>query len=348
MFTRRYLLLAVAGVVVAAGAWLWFSPPPGVEVVSLDPPPTTAPATPPSSTTSSAPPAPTSPPTSTPTSTTSPVVTTPPPSTTAPSSDVEVVLLAGTDSRAGLDTGRYGNFSGARTDSLILVFVSPSAPTRLVSLPRDLVVTDVCRRSQTRINAVFSDCGDWSGPARLAATVSAATGVTVDHLVSVDMAGFIAVVDRLGGYEVFTEFPLRDQGALLNLPAGATTLDGAGALAWVRSRKTEVFRDGRWRSAAASDLTRAAAQRRLVTDLAGRLRSAGPATWLGVYSDIAPFLSVSSELTVSRLLALASATSDPSAWVSTAVPVRPGRLGEASVVYPARDLPAFFADLLAE
>lgn len=70
-------------------------------------------------------------------------------------------------------------------------------------------------------------------------------GLPVDHVALVDLAGFVGVVDALGGVEVDVARPLRvrlspaiagDPWRTFDLPAGPQVLDGQQALAFVRSR----------------------------------------------------------------------------------------------------------------
>src|SRR5690606_26960507 len=100
---------------------------------------------------------------------------------------------------------------------------------------------------QMRINDTLQGCQDMNGESTLLATVESLTGLGVDHVAIVDMAGFQEVVDRLGGYEICVENPVRDPKAKLDLPAGCHLADGADTLAWLRSRNTqEQMEDGRW------------------------------------------------------------------------------------------------------
>ena len=81
------------------------------------------------------------------------------------------------------------------------------------------------------------------------ASASAQTwlGVTTTHLLTVDMAQFASIIDSLGGLEVTIDEPFRDANAGLDIAqAGPQTLSGVDALALVRSRHPEVYRDGAW------------------------------------------------------------------------------------------------------
>ena len=61
------------------------------------------------------------------------------------------------------------------------------------------------------------------------------------------MAQFASIIDSLGGLEVTIDEPFRDTNAGLDIAqAGPQTLSGVDALALVRSRHPEVYRDGAW------------------------------------------------------------------------------------------------------
>jgi hypothetical protein len=67
-------------------------------------------------------------------------------------------------------------------------------------------------------------------------TVEQATGVHIDHYAEINFAGFVAMVDGLGGVPICTKAPIQDEKAGLDLPAGEQSLDGAQALGFVRAR----------------------------------------------------------------------------------------------------------------
>lgn len=349
--TRRRLLVALSSLlapVALAAAWFWFSTPPGLEVVDINPPPSSQTS---AAISTSLPPS-TSIPTFGPPSTTSPAPT----STTAPTTpsqpslefpETTAVLLVGTDSRRGLDRDRYGDFGGARADVIVLAVAGPGVNPYLISFPRDLVVTDPCTGDQRRINATFASCGSWTSHARLVAAVSRATGLEVDHLVSVDMAGFIDLTDRLGGYPVTLPAPLRDPDALLDLPAGTQVLSGTQTLALLRSRKTQAFQNGAWRSVPGGDLSRAARQRDFVR-FAGTalLADRSPDTLLSHYQAFSPYVTISDGLTTSTIVSLARTLPSPAEFGSVAPPTRPGRLGQASVLFASQPLGPWLHSLL--
>jgi len=222
---------------------------------------------------------------------------------------IDTFLMVGTDSRDALDDLEgFGDFEGARADVLLLL-IRPrnnQSNAAIVSLPRDLWVATPC--GQMRINDTLQGCQDMNGESTLLATVESLTGLGVDHVAIVDMAGFQEVVDRLGGYETCVENPVRDSKAKLDLPAGCHLADGADTLAWLRSRNTqEQLEDGRWvRMDGVNDLTRNERQRQFLVDMLGRLGNfRDPSEALETAEAIAPFVTVDNELGLTQAVSLA-------------------------------------------
>jgi LCP family protein required for cell wall assembly len=180
-------------------------------------------------------------------------------------------LLVGSDSResltpeqqAELTTG--GDVGNGRTDTILLVHVpgvGSSAPTTMVSIPRDSYVP-IPGYGKDKINAAFA----LGGAPLLAQTVEEATGLRLDHYAEVGFGGFAVLVDALGGVTACPAQPISDPLAGIDLPAGCQKLDGRNALGYVRTRATPR-----------ADLDRMANQRQFMADLLHR--AASPAVWL--------------------------------------------------------------------
>jgi len=214
---------------------------------------------------------------------------------------LEVFLLVGSDSRNELDSVQgFGEFAGERAD-VVMVLLRPADGSRaaLLSLPRDLLVDDVCRsESEHRLNDSLQGCGTLNGPSALTRTVEKVIGQSVDHFAMVDLAGFQEAVDAVGGYEICIERAVRDQRAQLQLPAGCTLATGAETLAWLRSRSTQELTEDGWRTVpGVNDLTRNQRQREFLLSMLGRLSDFGSPTAIAdVARVIAPFVTVDSEL----------------------------------------------------
>lgn len=152
-------------------------------------------------------------------------------------------LLLGSDSRAGLsaeEIERFGDDADIggenRSDTIILVHVRPLDRTAtFLSFPRDLWV-DIPGHGTDKINAAFEGGIEGGGAQRVARTVTELTGLAIDHVLYVDLAGFQAVVEAIGGVDLCLPEPMVDPLTALDVPAGCQTLDGATALAYVRTR----------------------------------------------------------------------------------------------------------------
>jgi len=148
-------------------------------------------------------------------------------------------LVVGSDSREGLskqDLSRAATrqVDGGRTDTIILVHVSPGQKKAvMISIPRDLKV-NIPGHGQDKINAAYA----FGGPDLLVKTVEDNLGVPVNHYAEIDFAGFLKVVDSLGGVRLCNEtgHRLDDSFANLHMAPGCHTVNGVQALAFVRAR----------------------------------------------------------------------------------------------------------------
>ena len=187
------------------------------------------------------------------TETTIPTTTTtiqpPTTTTTAPPEDQRLnVLLLGGDAGPGR--------SGLRTDSVIVASIDRSTgDALLVSIPRnwggleladgsvipDRIVNEVyewARRQPERFPGVDP------GAAALVEATEVLTGLDIDYFALVDLTGFAAVVDALGGVKI--DVPRSVYGpsydpatggyTMILIPRGEQELSGAEALAYVRER----------------------------------------------------------------------------------------------------------------
>jgi LCP family protein required for cell wall assembly len=151
------------------------------------------------------------------------------------------ILLVGSDSRAGLSRRELGRIQteevvGQRTDTIMLLHVSPERDkVVMVSLPRDLRTTIGGRTD--KINAAFA----LGGPGLLVKTVEQTTGLPINHYVEIDFAGFLKVVDALGGVTLCNRsgHRLDDSFANLHMAPGCQRMHGVQALAFVRARHVD-------------------------------------------------------------------------------------------------------------
>ncbi|MGH9122698.1 MAG: LCP family protein, partial [Acidimicrobiales bacterium] len=171
------------------------------------------------------------------------------PSTSGPDSagglTPENILLIGNETRAGLtspaEIAQFGSptqFSGSLSDVIMVLHLNPSTDTAsILSIPRDLFVPMPAGSpvgSYQKIDATLNDGAN--GAANLIAAIQNDLGIPINHYVEVDFDGFQATVNAIGGINVAFPEPLYDAYSLLNEPAGCQHLNGAQALALVRSR----------------------------------------------------------------------------------------------------------------
>lgn len=182
------------------------------------------------------------------------------------------ILLMGSDSRSGVNAQLGGAAAGARSDTVILVHISGDRKSATaVSIPRDsMVAVPSCPLDSGKaapaafepFNAAFAA----GGPTCTIKTVESLTGIRLDHFVVIDFAGFVRMVDALGGVDLCIAAPIKDSNADLDVAAGPQTVDGHTALGLVRARYT--LGDG-------SDLGRIGRQQQFVAAMIRKIHSAG-------------------------------------------------------------------------
>ena len=164
------------------------------------------------------------------------------------------VLLVGNDSRAQLTEEQLaqlnaGEDSGANTDTMILVHLpADGSRASFVSFPRDSYV-DIPGYGPDKLNAAYAygyeatdpdadeEARRAGGQQLLVQTISALTGLQIDHYAEVDLLGFFELSTVVGGVEVNLCRAVDDRawsGAYF--AAGEHTIAGAEALKFVRQR----------------------------------------------------------------------------------------------------------------
>ena len=197
------------------------------------------------------------------------------------------ILVVGTDSRSGasgeLGAGDEDEVPGLRNDSTMVIHVSADrSRVQIVSIPRDtLVDIPACKHRDGTVSEPTSDDmfnnamvygadgGDapedvGPGIACVKSTVEKLSGMTIDAFMVVDFAGFVRMIDALGG--VWFNIPERidDDSAQLYIDAGCWKLSGTHALAYMRSRKAQG--DG-------SDISRIGRQQQLISAMLRELQA---------------------------------------------------------------------------
>lgn len=207
--------------------------------------------------------------------------------------DVCNYLLLGSDSRQGLtpeEQEQYGTNADIggenRADTIMLVHTDPNLEKAIIlSFPRDLWV-QIPGLGSDKINAAFEGGVNGGGPARVAATIHQLTGLKINHVLYVDLAGFQGVVDTLGGVDMCipaenvntpgwvdaegTQIYYKEPGYIadpltgLHIKPGCQTLHGDQALAYVRTRHLKC-------DAAAPDFFRISRQQQFLRAVINRM-----------------------------------------------------------------------------
>ncbi len=203
--------------------------------------------------------------------------------------DAITVLLIGSDQRL-YDTGP------ARADALMLAHIDPDQPRiALLSLTRDMMV-DIPGYGYARVNAA----NVYGGPELTRQAVSRLVGLPVDHYVAINFAGFIEVVDTIGGVVVPVEKDIFQPGWDLFFPAGPNQMDGLTALRYSRIRMPD------------SDYERVKRQQAVLLAIANRVREQNPLAGLDSVARISSALrdDIQTDMTEERMLALGWALRD--------------------------------------
>ena len=147
-------------------------------------------------------------------------------------------LLVGADNSLGGGTGREG-VQGIRADTVMVLRVS-GGQASMLSLNRDLWVRNPATGEEGRLNATYNQ-----GPANLIRAVTENFGIPIERYVEIDFDSFSGLVDSFGGIDITFAHPAFDLASGLDVKeAGTVRLDGAQALAYVRSRHYTEIIDG--------------------------------------------------------------------------------------------------------
>ena len=237
---------------------------------------------------------------------------------TGPSEPVNF-LIVGLDSAIGLDPddpaaiGRtYDDRGTHNADSISLLRVDPNGGRAwAVSIPRDLVVPIPCARTpDLRINSASLVGG---GPC-LVEAISDALSVRINHYVQLDFLAFRDVVDELDGVPMWFPNAARDpETGFVVFESGCHRLDGEEALAFVRARNYQEFREGEWVDVGNADLGRIQRQQAFVVAAIERAIARGarnPTSLSALISSAADSVVLDQGLTPAELIQLAEAFTD--------------------------------------
>lgn len=172
------------------------------------------------------------------------------------------------------------------TDTMMVASLDPiGGSVSMVSLPRDLVNVPLGNGDvfgpklnslmayADRHSETFPNGGMWA----LQDAASALLGIPIHYYATMDMGGFIATVDAVGGVDVNVKKGFADptydgygtEQRGFSITAGRHHLDGIDALAYARVRKAK----------GESDFTRAARQQEILAALRKKATSGGSLFW---------------------------------------------------------------------
>jgi LCP family protein required for cell wall assembly len=188
------------------------------------------------------------------------------------------ILLAGTDSRTGQlgfqDKADLAGSSGAGNNDVTMVLHISADHTHavVISIPRDeLVKVPACPQPNGSMRpgasmAMFNTTVSRGGLPCVVLAGEQLTGLNIQYAALISFDGVIGMSNAVGGVTVCLATPIKDPYVGLNLGAGEVTLEGANALAFVRSR--HGIGDG-------SDLGRISSQQMFLSALMRKITSEG-------------------------------------------------------------------------
>src|SRR5215469_3771171 len=216
------------------------------------------------------------------------------------------ILLIGSDSRAGTGHKFGRGVLGSRSDTSILLHITPDhTHAYVISFPRDSMVPvydclpdqqghpgqTAAPGSLEPLNATFSA----GGAPCLWKTLEQTTHIRIDHFVEVGFDSFKAIVNDVGGISVCLPFAIHNPQARLNLSAGRHLVHGAQALAFVRLR--ENIGDG-------SDLQRIQRQQIFLASAMQKIKQTNLLGDYNVIKDAAH--AVTTDLSLTQMLGIAN------------------------------------------
>lgn len=215
-------------------------------------------------------------------------------------------LIVGSDTRAGGDPidPNATDDRAPLADTIMLVRIDPGETTaKVLSLPRDLWVTQPTTGEEGRINAAYAN-----GPQELIDTLRAELDVPINHYVEVDFQGFQEVVSSIDGVPVWFDRAMRDDNSGLNIEhPGCVVLDGPQSLAYARARHLRYFDEGAFTYDGTGDLGRISRQQAFLRRVIDRSKSKGlsnPLTLKSLVDAGTANTTIDDNLSVAELLAL--------------------------------------------
>lgn len=252
------------------------------------------------------------------------------------------ILLLGGDS----GPGRWS----MRTDSMIVVSIDPdSGDTAMVSVPRNLPAIEfppgtalaerfpdgfdnIANAVWTYVNEhrELAGGGEDAGAQAIKLGIAQLLGIPIQYYVLVDMAGFVRIVDSVGGIDINVRkrvpVPGNPDDSMHAVPdyfeVGPQHMDGVLALAYARTRSadSDYGRMGRQRCVLAG-IANAATPRALALGLTDLLDAFGDSVSTDIPRDVLPDLAqlvdrfaANGGMETVRALPLTPPTFDPKVW----------------------------------
>jgi len=235
------------------------------------------------------------------------------------------ILVVGNDYRPEV--------GGARGDALHVIGVNPaSGQATILDIPRDTGAA-IPGHGTDKINVAFA----FGGIERQAQAVGQLVGVEISYAIATDFAGFIALVDEIGGIDVDVPMRMSDRYTGAYFEPGRRHLNGEQALAFSRNRHD--FPTG--------DLQRSANQGHLILSALATLRgrNTGAAGTLHAVSVLARHTETHGlGLTDLYRLGRLGLSLDPSRVRNVVIPVGAGRGSRLALLPSAQALFADFRD----
>jgi len=198
---------------------------------------------------------------------------------------IQNILVLGIDKQDDKDTGR--------SDSMLMVSVDKRHnELKVTSFLRDMYVK-IPGCQDNRLNFSYS----YGGAPLTVKTIENNFGVDIDNYVTVDYSAFVKIIDQLGGVSITitnAEAKLINQNsgepANKRIAVGTALLTGKQALYYSRIRYID------------SDFARTERQRKVVTGIVNKLKTANVSTILNLTNDVFPL--VTTNMNKDTILAL--------------------------------------------
>jgi len=220
------------------------------------------------------------------------------------------VLVAGTDSRAGLSSTQqkaYGNTTnagGSRSDLTMIVRVYPStSKLSILSIPYDTFVPIAGTNGSNKISDALN-----YGASALVKTIGQDLHIPINAYVGVNFNGVVKLVQALGGINVHFPYPSKDKMSGLRENAGCQLLNGTQALALARSRFFHYYKNGKWQYDGSSGFGRIHRQHAVIRAMISKAKSSVLSNPLALNAFIGTAthdVTINSSLSLTQLVRLA-------------------------------------------